>query len=654
MSFFMPKIFIYSTKNPIFTTISNKINMNRFTILVASILMTTTAMGQKVMTPELLWQVKKVSPIGVTKDQKNLIYKVTSTNVKTQEDTSKTFMISLAGGKAAEITDYKTLLADESLNKDQKYKAETEKVKLQKVFGSDYYPEMDKSNVQIYNELNYRHWDTWNDGNFDHLLVSENKENSTKIDVLKDEPYSVSEFVWAPDGKKVLYVSKKKFGTDWALSTNTDIFQYDLDTKQTTNITEGKMGYDNTPSFSTQGDFAFLSMERDGYEADKNDLIVRRGTVELNLTKHWDGTVQGYKWSNDGNKIYFNAPVGGTIQLFEVDVNFKMKKMPTIKQLTKGDFDIADIKEIVGGKAIVTKTDINHAAEIYVVDLKSGALTQITNENKAIFDNIALSDVKARTIKTTDGKDMLAWVVYPPNFDPTKKYPTLLYCQGGPQSALTQFYSPRWNLQLMAAEGYIVIAPNRRGMPGHGVEWNEQISKDWGGQVMQDYLSAIDDISKESYVDKDRRGAVGASYGGYSVYYLAGIHEGRFKSFIAHNGVFDLKSMYGTTEEIFFTNWDAGGAWWDTNNKAAQKTYSQFDPSSPALVNKWKTPMLIYVGGHDFRVPMGQGQEAYQILQLKGIKSRFIYFPEENHWVLGPQNSIIWHTEFFKWLKETL
>ncbi|MEG0188682.1 MAG: S9 family peptidase, partial [Algoriella sp.] len=605
-------------------------------------------------TPELLWQVKKVSPIGVTKDQKNLIYKVTSTNVKTQEDTSKTFMISLAGGKASEIADYKTLLADESLNKDQKYKAETEKVKLQKVFGSDYYPEMDKSNVQIYNELNYRHWDTWNDGNFDHLMVSENKENATKTDVLKDEPYSVSEFIWTPDGKKVLYVSKKKFGTDYALSTNTDIFEYDLSTQKTTNITEGKMGYDNSPSFSSQGDLAFLSMERDGYEADKNDLIVRRGNIELNITKQWDGTVGGYKWSNDGTKIYFNAPVGGTIQLFEVAVNFRTKNIPVVKQLTKGDFDIADIKEIVGDKAIVTKTDINHAAEIYVVDLKTGVLKQITNENKEIFDNIALSDVKARTIKTTDGKDMLAWVVYPPNFDPNKKYPTLLYCQGGPQSALTQFYSPRWNLQLMAAQGYIVIAPNRRGMPGHGVEWNEQISKDWGGQVMQDYLSAIDDISKEKYVDKDRRGAIGASYGGYSVYYLAGIHEGRFKSFISHNGVFDLKSMYGTTEEIFFTNWDAGGSWWDTNNKAAQKTYSQFDPSSPALVNKWNTPMLIYVGGRDYRVPMGQGQEAYQILQLKGIKSRFIYFPEENHWVLKPQNSVIWHTEFFKWLKETL
>jgi dipeptidyl aminopeptidase/acylaminoacyl peptidase len=628
--------------------------MNKITLLVASILVTTTAMGQKVMTPELLWQVKKVSPIGVTKDQKNLIYKVTSTDVKTQEDTSKTYMISLAGGKASEVQDYKTLLDDKSLNKDQKYKADTDKVKLEKVFGSDYYPAFDKSNVQIYDALNYRHWDTWNDGNYEHLFVSENKDNATKVDVLKDEPFAVSEFVWTPDGTKILYVSKKKSGTNYALSTNTDIFQYDLATKKTTNITEGKMGYDNTPSFSSQGDFAFLSMERDGYEADKNDLIVRKGDIEINLTKNWDGTVQGYKWSNDGKKIYFNAPVGGTIQLFEVDVNFKAKKLPTVKQITKGDFDIADLKEIVGNKAIVTKTDINHAAEIYSVDLKSGALTQLTNENKEIFESIALSDVKARKIKTTDGKEMHAWVVYPPNFDPNKKYPTLLYCQGGPQSALTQFYSPRWNFQLMAAQGYIVIAPNRRGMPGHGVEWNEQISKDWGGQVMQDYLAAIDDISKESYVDKDRRGAVGASYGGYSVYYLAGIHEGRFKSFIAHNGVFDLKSMYGTTEEIFFTNWDAGGAWWEKDNKAAQKTYAQFDPSSTDLVNKWNTPMLIYVGGRDYRVPMGQGQEAYQILQLKGIKSRFIYFPEENHWVLKPQNSVIWHSEFFKWLKETL
>ena len=604
------------------------------------------------MSPELLWQVKKVSPVGVTKDKKNVIYKVTSTDVKTQKDTSKTFIISLAGGKISEIENYSALLEDQSIAPKTNLKAETEKVQLQKVFGTDYYPEMDQSNVQIYNELNYRHWDTWNDGKFDHLFIT--TPSNEKIDVLKDEPFSVNEYVWSPDGSKVLYVSKKKFGTAYATSTNTDIFQYDILTKSTKNLTEGKMGYDNTPSFSVKGDLAFLSMERDGYEADKNDIIVRQGDVELNLTKHWDGTVNTYKWSNDGRKIYFSAPIGGTVQLFEVDVNLKSKKLPTIKQITKGQFDISGLYAIVGNQAIVTRTDMNHAAEIYSVDLNSGALTQLTNENKAIFDSIAKSKVEARTIKTTDGKDMFAWVIYPPDFDPNKKYPTLLYCQGGPQSALTQTYSPRWNFQLMAANGYIVIAPNRRGMPGHGVEWNEQISKDWGGQVMQDYLAAIDDIAKESYVDKDRLGAVGASYGGYSVYYLAGIHEGRFKSFISHNGVFDLKSMYGTTEEIFFTDWDAGGAYWETNNAAAQKTYTQFDPSNPTLVNKWNTPMLVYIGGKDYRVPMGQGQEAFQVLQLKGIKSRLIYFPEENHWILKPQNSVIWHTEFYKWLKETL
>ena len=626
--------------------------MNRFSLIVASLLLSTSAMAQKVMSPELLWQVKKVSPVGVTKDKKNVIYKVTSTDVKTQKDTSKTFIISLAGGKISEIENYSALLEDQSIAPKTNLKAETEKVQLQKVFGTDYYPEMDQSNVQIYNELNYRHWDTWNDGKFDHLFIT--TPSNEKIDVLKDEPFSVNEYVWSPDGSKVLYVSKKKFGTAYATSTNTDIFQYDILTKSTKNLTEGKMGYDNTPSFSVKGDLAFLSMERDGYEADKNDIIVRQGDVELNLTKHWDGTVNTYKWSNDGRKIYFSAPIGGTVQLFEVDVNLKSKKLPTIKQITKGQFDISGLYAIVGNQAIVTRTDMNHAAEIYSVDLNSGALTQLTNENKAIFDSIAKSKVEARTIKTTDGKDMFAWVIYPPDFDPNKKYPTLLYCQGGPQSALTQTYSPRWNFQLMAANGYIVIAPNRRGMPGHGVEWNEQISKDWGGQVMQDYLAAIDDIAKESYVDKDRLGAVGASYGGYSVYYLAGIHEGRFKSFISHNGVFDLKSMYGTTEEIFFTDWDAGGAYWETNNAAAQKTYTQFDPSNPTLVNKWNTPMLVYIGGKDYRVPMGQGQEAFQVLQLKGIKSRLIYFPEENHWILKPQNSVIWHTEFYKWLKETL
>src|SRR5690606_15621803 len=310
------------------------------------------------------------------------------------------------------------------------------------------------------------------------------------------------------------------------------------------------------------------------------------------------------------------------------------------------------IVDVLGNSVIVTRTDMNHAADIHSYDLKTKVWKQLTNVNAATYNNLSLSKTEKRYVTTTDGKKMLVWVIYPPDFDPKKKYPTLLYCQGGPQSALSQFYSYRWNFQVMAANGYIVVAPNRRGMPGHGVEWNEQISGDWGGQVMDDYLSAIDDVAKESYVDKKRLGAVGASYGGYSVFYLAGKHNKRFKSFIAHDGVFNLHSMYGTTEELWFTNWDAGGAYWEKDNKDAVKTYTEFDPSN--LVDKWDTPILVIQGGKDYRVPIGQGLEAFQAAQLHGLKSRLLYFPDENHWVLNPQNSIIWHTEFFKWLEETL
>jgi dipeptidyl aminopeptidase/acylaminoacyl peptidase len=277
---------------------------------------------------------------------------------------------------------------------------------------------------------------------------------------------------------------------------------------------------------------------------------------------------------------------------------------------------------------------------------------QLTHENDDFYNSIELSKVEKRFVKTTDGKDMLTWVIYPPNFDPNKKYPTLLYCKGGPQGALTQSYSFRWNYQIMAAHGYIVVAPSRRGMSGFGIEWNEQISKDYGGQNMKDYLSAIDALAKEPYVDENRLGCVGASYGGYSAYYLAGIHEGRFKSFIAHDGMFNLRSMYGTTEEMFFVNWDLGGNYWDTTNKAAQKSFNEFNPINH--VSKWDTPILIIQGGRDFRISIGQSLEAFNAAQLRGIKSKLLYFPEENHWVLNPQNSIIWQREFFKWLKETL
>jgi|26BtaG_2_1085354.scaffolds.fasta_scaffold00021_40 dipeptidyl aminopeptidase/acylaminoacyl peptidase len=623
----------------------------------------TQSYSQNMMTPELLWKLKRISPVGITDDGKNLIYSVTEYKVEKGEKITKNYVLPVKGGTPKAIEDYSKLLTSKSYSPDKTKKIEVEKVKLVNTLGVDLYPELTESNVYIYNDLDYRHWDTWNDGTFNHLILKDAKNADDKgIDLLKDEPYyspqmpfgGSEDYTWNNDGTKILYVSKKRSGKEYALSTNTDIYEYDLKTGKTINLTEGMMGYDTQPSFSAHGVLGFLSMENDGYEADKNDIIVLHNGVKTNLTKDWDGTVSSFKWSNDGKTIYFNAPIGGTVQLFSVviDLNAMKNNAPKINQITDGVFDVAGLVGQAGNDFIVSRTDMNHAVELYSVDLKTGKMTQLTKVNNDIYSKINLSKVEKRIVKTTDNKDMTAWVIYPPNFDPTKKYPTLLYCQGGPQSPLSQFYSFRWNFQLMAAHGYIVIAPNRRGMPGHGVKWNEDISKDWGGQVMDDYLSAIDDISKEPYVDTNRLGAVGASYGGYSVFYLAGIHNKRFKSFISHDGVFNLKSMYGTTEELFFTNWDAGGAYWEKDNKAAMKTYTKFDPSNQ--VNKWDTPILIIQGGKDFRVPIGQGLEAYQAAQLHGLKSRLLYFPEENHWVLNPQNSIIWHTEFYKWLEETL
>ena len=372
----------------------------------------------------------------------------------------------------------------------------------------------------------------------------------------------------------------------------------------------------------------------------------------VNITENWDGTVNSFLWQDKGDKIYFVAPIFGTVQLFEINVPKNANKIGLPKQLTEGQFDISGIVGQSKKTIVVNRRDMNHAVEIYAVNLSNGNMTQLTHANDSLYNSITLSNVEKRMVKTTDGKDMLTWVIYPPNFDPAKKYPTLLYCQGGPQGALSQFYSFRWNFQLMAANGYIIVAPNRRGMPGYGVAWNEQISKDYGGQNMQDYLSAIDDIAKEPYVDKNRLGCVGASYGGYSVYYLAGIHDGRFKSFIAHDGMFNLRSFYGTTEEMFFADWDLGGPYWDKSNAAAQKTYAEFNPID--RVDQWNTPILIIQGGKDYRIAVGQGLEAFQAAQLRGIKSKLLYFPEENHWVLGSQNSLVWQREFYKWLKETL
>ncbi|MEP7256520.1 MAG: prolyl oligopeptidase family serine peptidase, partial [Ferruginibacter sp.] len=461
------------------------------------------------------------------------------------------------------------------------------------------------------------------------------------------------DYVWNPNSKEVVYCTKKKYGTAYAISTNTDLFSYNIETGKTTNLTEGMMGYDISPSFNKKGELAWLSMKRDGFESDKQDIIVSNGITKMNLTADRDEIhVEGYRWSDDDRYIFFYAPVNGTLQLFSVNYPGRTKMMQQVKQITKGDFDVNGIVGQSGNTLIVSRTDMNHAAELYTVDISTGNMQQLTHVNDATYSTLPMSKTERRFVKTTDGKDMLVWVIYPPDFDPAKKYPTLLYCQGGPQSPLTQFYSMRWNFQLMAANGYIIVAPNRRGMPGYGTKWNEDISKDHGGQAMKDYLSAIDALSKENFVDKNRLGCVGASYGGYSVFMLAGMHNNRFKTFISHDGIFDFKSMYGTTEELWFVDWDYGGAYWDKKNAAAQKSYAQFSPSN--FVDKWNTPILIYQGGRDYRVPIEQGQQAFQAAQLRGIKSKFILLPDQNHWVSTSQDALVWQHEFYKWLEETL
>ncbi len=633
--------------------------MKKLFFIIVSII-SITASAQQVLSPETLWKLGRISVLGISVDGKSIVYKVANPSVEENKSNSKLYTIPINGGIPTEITDTKTLLKDKNISADGKYILSTQEVKIENVLGVDLYPNLTKSNVQVYNGLDYRHWDTWNNGTRNHVFYSEKNGNAILIDIMRGEnfdspqkPFGGDEdYIWSPDSKSIIYVCKKKSGTDYAISTNTDLYEFNIESKTTKNITESNLGYDTNPNFSPTGNLSWLQMKRDGYEADKNDIIVRFRGMDMNLTANWDGSVDSFNWSLDGKTIYFVAAIDGTKQVFEVNFPGLTKIAVTVKQVTKGDFDVSDIIGVSDDNVIVTRTDMNHAAEIYLYNLKTKTWLQLTKINDEAYSKLSLPKYERRYVTTTDGKKMLVWIILPPNFDKTKKYPALLYCQGGPQSPLTQSYSFRWNFSLMASQGYIIVAPNRRGMYGHGVAWNEQISKDWGGQVMDDYLSAIDDMTKESYVDKTRLGAVGASYGGYSVFQLAGIHNNRFKTFISHCGVFNLESMYGTTEEVFFNNWDHGGAYWEKNNAVAQKTYSKFNPIN--LVDKWNTPILIIQGAKDYRVPIGQGQEAFQAAQLRGIKSRFLLFPEENHWVLKPQNAMVWQSEFYKWLKETL
>ncbi|HTM66725.1 MAG TPA: S9 family peptidase [Flavipsychrobacter sp.] len=665
-------------------------------LLPLLLLLSVIGNAQDRMTPELLWSLKQVNGEGMSPDAKTVFYSARTYDVKTEKSTTKFYALSLKTGERSERKETKSVFQREEavwyatdnkaihkssdkgkhwqsiytgvegidnirISPDGRYIAFTKDILIKPVLAKDIYPDLPKSTAHIYTDLTYRHWDTWEDGKFSHLFIAP-LNGGKAIDLMVNEPYDVpqkpfggaEDYIWSPDGKGLVYVCKKKYGKEYAQSTNTDIYYYDIAKKQTINLTANMMGYDMAPAFSPDGQYlAWTSMRRDGYEADKNDIYVmdvkKRSALKLNLTQGWDGTVNSFIWSNDGKKILFSAPWEGTEQLFDVNFPGYTRMLPAVHKITEGKFDVNGLIGQSGNEAIITRSDMNHANELFTVDLNSGDMRQLTHENDQTYSSIKLSKTELRRIRTEDNHTMGVWVIYPPDFDPAKKYPTLLYCQGGPQSALSQFYSFRWNFQLMAANGYIIVAPNRRGMPGWGVKWNEVISKDWGGEPMQDYLTAIDALSQEPYVDVNRLGCVGASYGGYSVYMLAGMHNNRFKTFIAHDGLFDLKSWYGTTEELWFANWDIGGPYWQ---KPQPKGYEKFNPSN--YVDKWNTPIMIVQGGIDYRVPIEQGLEAFQAAQLRGIKSKLLYLPNENHWVLHPQNALVWQREFFNWLKETL
>ena len=637
--------------------------MKKHLITLVTIMTVNSLQAQQPLTPEKLWQLHRVSAVGLSQDTQYVLLSVTTPNVAENTFSKEYYKLAVKGGVPIPISQEDIERATAKYNPNEKerlVKLIHKEVKIEPVLGKDFYADLEKSSGRLYSSLDHRHWDTWNEGKYNHVFIEDAEGNQR--DLMQGLPFycpqvpfgGSEDYIWSPDGQKVLFVTKAKAGTEYVLSTNTDIYEYNLNTMKTKNLTEGMMGYDTNPQYSKEGVLAWLSMAHDGNEADKNDLYILKDDKRINLTAQWDNTVSSYRWSNDGKQIYLIAPTQGTEQLFVVDV---YGKDTTPKQLTKGVFDVSTIVGQSGNLLVVMRNDMNRAGEVYTINLKEKkkgflSLTQLSHFNDEAYRQIAQCPIKERIIKTTDGKDMHAWVIYPPDFDPNKKYPTLLYCQGGPQSIVSQFYSFRWNFQLMASQGYIVIAPNRRGLPGFGVEWNAQISGDWGGQPMRDYLSAIDDLAKEPYVDKDRLGAVGASYGGYSIYYLAGIHQKRFKSFIAHCGVFNLQSMYGTTEERFFHNHEIGGAYWEKENAIAQKSYKDFNPIEK--ITEWDTPILIIHGGKDYRVPEEQGFQAFTAAQLRGIKSEFLYFPDENHWVLQPQNGLLWQRTFFKWLKETL
>ena len=522
------------------------------------------------------------------------------------------------------------------------------------------YPDLDKTTGRVITDLMYKHWDEWVTTAPHPFVADFDGERVTNpVDIMEGELFEspmkpfggIEQLAWNTTSDKVAYTSRKKTGKAYSLSTNSDIYVYDLKAKQTVNMTEGIMGYDTNPTYSPDGkSIAWLSMERDGYESDQNRLMVMDlATGEKRfVSKAFDSNVDSYCWSADCSKLYFTGVWHGESHIYQID----LANGDQITPLTEGMYDYGSVALLAGDKLIAQRHSMSMADEIYTIDLAAGnAVAQLTFENKHLYDQLEMGKVEERWMTTTDGKQMLTWVIYPPHFDPSKKYPTLLFCEGGPQSPVSQFWSYRWNFQIMAANDYIVVAPNRRGLPGFGMEWNEAVSGDYGGQCMRDYFTAIDEMAKEPYVDKDCLGCVGASFGGFSVYWLAGHHDKRFKAFIAHDGIFNMEMQYLETEEMWFANWDMGGAYWEKDNAVARRTFAN---SPHRFVDKWDTPILCIHGEKDYRILANQGMAAFNAAVLRGVPAELLIYPDENHWVLKPQNAILWQRTFFEWLDKWL
>lgn len=649
------------------------------------------------MSPETLWALGNVSMGELSPDKSKVLYSVSWTEMEANSSHSEIYVMNTDGSDKTQLTfdnqnnEYNAMWRPDGQSigfikqgqlwemdtngknltqvsdieggitgfryaPNMKYIMYTHDVEMQAEIRQPY-ADMPKSNVRKVNDLMYRHWDHYVDGKFSHIFVTAYAEKVIKgTDIMEGEmweapmrPFSgLEDVIWSPDSKNILYVSRKKVGVEYAMSTNSDIYCYNLENKKTENLTEGMMGYDMNPVFSNNGQWlVWGSMERDGYEAD----VVRLAKMDWNTKaitfyENDDMNPQSLSFDAKDENIYFTSVWHGVYNIYKYNMTEDKATLVANDNCNYGTVMDA------GTTLLATRQAHAYPTDIFQVTKDGKSSVNISEINKPILDQITMGETQEHWVKTTDGKDMLVWLILPPNFDASKKYPTLLYCQGGPQSALSQFWSKRWNFQNFVAGDYIIVAPNRRGMPGHGRQWNEDISKDYGGQCMRDYFSAIDHFSAMPYVDEDKLGAIGASFGGYSVYWLAGNHKKRFKTFVSHDGIFNFESMYLETEEMWFVHWDMGGNFWDKENIAAKKETYKSSPHN--FIKNWDTPIMVIHGSKDYRIADTQGMQAFNAARLSGIEAEYLNFPEENHWVLGAQNGIVWQRSVKDWLDKYL